>query len=487
MATPAKKSNLGDGHIVMSQNLDLHNTLGTQFGIKHSWYEEYNPINALTDSNKTYIFNITSTGNVLIHPSDCLIKFKFKVVKSSGANIDNTELVFPVNNLSSSFFKSLAIKLNNYVLENSDDLYAYRANLEKTLLYPEKVKKNGMNIGDYVFQNQSYDVIRNTINYVAMKNNSSVITDEVYLGVMKRNKNYDYTPFLNRQQKCSEGKEVTLYDVIHSDLFNQSKYLPPNSTLNLTFTRADEPAFYLLTEEATPAFKIKLLGFSILVAKSEVDSGVIAGMKETTKNKDKMVYKLPYKRCEITTHTIPVNTTDFSQVASFLKGGSIVPRRIFIAFVKHSAFLGNYKQDPFHYHDVNILSQTLRVGGQIRPYPELRCDTRRHITEDASKNDDIAEFLFSLLASTGTLYSNASLGININNWSKGNAITGYDLTSKDVDDVFAHPKKENIEFYCRTSTSDATNGYTMLIYAEYDSEFQIDEEGIVYKELYVEP
>ena len=80
-------------------------------------------------------FNIETTPEY-IDLSKCYIKFKLKITKANGANITDKKVI-PINNFFHSMIKQMSIKLNNTLVTQQNDTYAYKAYMESLLSYPK--------------------------------------------------------------------------------------------------------------------------------------------------------------------------------------------------------------------------------------------------------------------------------------------------------------------------------------------------------------
>ncbi len=497
MATPPKRSKLqtmSEDFFVMAKSLDLHSGVGIKNDVISRYYQEIQPTNSIDESNKTITFKFSTANNLLIQPSHCMIKCTFRIVSSeTGGDVPDSVEAIPVNNLSSSFWEGVDVKLNGFILESNDNLYPWRANIEKTCFYTSQQKQSALDMCDFMQQQCSYDFIKeakvnfkNDITLPKIEDGAEEVNGEKTSQVLRKALKYltyktsDLQPenWYKRYVRW-HNNSVTLYDTIHCDLFNQSRYLPPNSEIELTFHKNKNDALCINTQDPNPKVKVKLENFVFIAAMSEVQPEIVNGMMSTTVD-NKKVFKIPLVRAALQYHSISVGNRDFSKTSSFLKEGNILPRRLINGFIFAKSHAGDFAKDPFHWHDIGAVSQHVKVGGQIKPFPMAICNDRETDTEVLDKRgDNISDFLLTLLATTGTLFNNTALGINTYNWSSGNALTGYDFTSGDCQDVFSFPDKKAIEFHCRVFAPDPLNNYSHILYAEYNSEYTIDEDRVV--------
>lgn len=467
----------------MSQTLDLHSSLPTQAAIISSRLEKINPLNSLTDSRFVQ-FRYSTGMNDLIHPAASFLYLKCKITGAAqeGAGAGKGEII-PANGIGGALFKNIIVKLNSTPIESGDGLYAYRADMEKRLLYPHQIQKHGMCLSMFDFPETSFDSYSTDKTYKPFGKPKKVVaveapdkakeidqTEQINAGGVEPPHASTLmvnvpTAFKNRVQYCSHGQEFEVVDTIHSDLFNQDRHLPPNSTIDLTFDLQDDPNFYLLSHAARGNRNLQIEQFQLWIRVDTVEPEVALDMQQETMQSP---YRIPIRRVDMNYFTRTPSLTDLSETAALLKQRDRIPRRVFIGTVAQDAFHGKIDKDPFHYKDLAAENILLRVGGQQRPIFELRAKR-----SDTPTQDNITQFLFSLQLATGTLLSKYTTGINYFNWFEGNALIGFDLTSGDVEQVRERPATHPVELYYHLHKAIASS-HVMIVYAEYDAEIQID-------------
>lgn len=497
----------------MSSSLNLHGDTPTQAVITNSRLEPFQPINSISDDVRFIQFKLKTTMNDLILPCESYISLDLEIVKTSTAGGDLRKVI-PVNGVGSAIFKNLGVKYNGQQIESGDGLYAYRADLEKRLLHGSEAKKFDMDLAMYTSPEVSWDNLPKAgpwgidkpvkVQPDGVKGEAAAGGAVVNISVKKdlaalpigapeppellktgEYASYDgsnviemvHPAFRGRVQWASAGKRFQVIDTIHSNIFNQCKHLPPNSTLDLTFDLQDDPKFSLLSNDIgnrSAGLKIKIHAARILTRVDTLDPATVEEMIMLTEQ-NKRVYKFPSMRVDMNYLVRTSGINDLSETAALLKDNRRIPRRVFIGAVKQNAFHGNLELDPFNYADVGANSVLMRVGGQVRPVPELRCDRSARGIEQGV---DYSQFLFSLLLSTGTMMGKVGLGINRFNYGTGNFLLGFDLTSGDSEGVYEFPEQKNIELHYHLQEA-LKEAYALVIFAEYDQEFQIDENGII--------
>lgn len=444
------RSNLTDKDLeidaTISEDLDLTSSSKRQGVILRTWTEEHNPVNSLDQANFV-VFQTKCYNNNLILPYQCYTKTQLKILNADGTDLEASEPVTLTNNISSGIWSNVGVQLNEYPMGGNDGLYGYRANLEKMINFPNHVQRNGLSICDYVFNDNVFEAIKTGLTFV----------------VADHGKKPEH--FLEEQRIKSTrlSKSNTYIDIIHHDLFNQTKYLPPETRLEVKFTKHEDNDFFLLSNQETNKYKVKVEKFTLFVQFAEVVPAFILSMKEMIE-KEKNLFRIPTRQVNLSYHIKPSNQADFSQIANLLKTGNVLPRRLFIALVKQQAFYGRLTMDPYYYVDPGISNVRLRLGGNIEPLPEMTT---------------VAEYVYAFQKTTGTLFSNNESPINVENWKKGKAIMAFDLTTGNSDDVFDVFERKMMELVWLLKDVDATNAYCMIVYSEHNGELRIDHDGKV--------
>ena len=201
-----------------------------------------------------------------------------------------------------------------------------------------------------------------------------------------------------------------------------------------------------------------------------VDPEMAVEMSKITESGRPMIY--PYRRVEMTYFTKPAGSSELTQ-NNLIKEGNVLPRRIFAALVDQDAFHGHLDMDPFNYQPFKTNYIALRVGSQIKPYTEIRC---------YPGENEYGEALDALLETTHSLNDREDIGIDPDTYHARNFIIGFDLTPtrSKQGESFELPQRKTVDLVWRLGESP-TKTITMIVYAEYDAEIQIDAKRNVYK------
>ena len=435
--------------------LDLHSYLPTQIGILNSRYLVVNPINTI--SNSTDIeFKIQSAENELIHPQHVYMYIACRLVKEDGTNVqvkDDKDLhkpeceVAPTNGVPTMLFKNCRVKINDTLISVGDGMYAYRADLDNKIMYPENIKNGILKLSGYYNERRTFNMIPETNRNWADPGAEVLGLDHAWHERYGRSKGSQKMNFISR---------------IHSEIFDQPKVLPPGSKLYVSFGRQDSDRFTYETAQVKN-YKIVIDSCVLLARMVKVDPEIVTGMQRAMIQGKNAVY--PVRRVDMKYFT-KAPSNDFSHPNLFPEGETL-PRRIFIAFVENETFKGAKRASSFHYKDMKISHYSLRVGGDQIPYPQINC---------GEHDNDYALKLFTLLDSTGCLFSDHDIGIEMRDFVLGKNIIGFDLTHAKTPPGVNYELPSTKSCDLEMTLSEQPDGYhTMIVYAEYDAEIEIDQ------------
>ena len=230
-----------------------------------------------------------------------------------------------------------------------------------------------------------------------------VVANFPWQEVAEGDRNPDGLPHsaLNRWYKWScQSKSVFLITPIFSEIFDQDKWLPPKTKLFISLEQ-NKPAFSLLSKHEganDDTYRIKILKCDLYMKIVEMDSMVDKEIENVTFQGNSMLY--PLRRVKMEQHRISANMRDLS-VMNILLGETELPRKIFIAFVRHDACNGDIQKDPFNYQHFGLDTIGLQVGGNEWPFPSFKCNFT---------SGDVLKPYWALLDATGFYRSDKELG-----------------------------------------------------------------------------
>ena len=302
--------------------------------------------------------------------------------------------VLPVNGLGTAWLKKIDVKLNGTTVSFDGNMYSHRADIENRLSYPNTVKKGHLSMMGFDEEMEAFDEI----------NNADIHWDDANPA------QHAYTAILRRYLRGKASKNMYTIARIHSEIFEQTKLLPPNTVLDVDFDKHDLD-FLLLTKHNDRNYILKMESCELLTRLVDMDEEITAEIDSVSISGRSMLY--PVCRVKMMYYSCGANIVDLSNFNLLTMEGNLLPCRIIVVMLREDAVHGNYNRDPFNYQHFNLAEFSLRVGSGQIPLPELKCN----MDDDSN---DILRPLFSVLLANHSLFSNAELGINPSNYRNGN-------------------------------------------------------------------
>lgn len=459
-----------EGEAVLPESLRLHSTIPTQTAAKISKYTKIQPKNPVSRTG-TIAFEILSGDNKFIDPSSAVLLIECSIKDGKGERIPLRDppapgagegvegpyaergKVLPVNGLGYAMFTNVKVHVNGQPVDSGSTLYAYRGDFETRLSYPLSMKEGVLNMLGFDEEEVAFDNVRDEDLKFEGVCVGTAMPDEIVHSALHR-----------RLKRSKQSSTIFLLTPIHSEIFDQPKWLPPHTTLYVTLEQ-NKPAFTLLSKVerfTDDDFKIEIEKCEMMIRIVEVDSTVSQEIKNMSYTGNSMLY--PFRRVKMEHHRIAAYMRDLS-LTNILLGESELPRRIFFAFVNHIAANGSLQHDPFNYQDFDIDKVGLRVGGNERPYPCFEVNF---------SNGNKLLPLWALLDATGFYNSEKDSGLNAQSYKGRNCIFGFDLTSSQTPPgmCFESGSIDSLEIIAQVKTAK-DHPIDVILYAEYDAEMEI--------------
>lgn len=449
-----------EGVEVIPEFLDLFSSIPTQVAVKSGKYKRIDPIASL-DNSGAINFAIKCDDTEFFDLSRSLICVVTRITDGDGADLPDEEVVggvrghnaasdvILINGIGSTWFKNLQVKINGTSIESSDGMYAFRADLDNRLSYSRDAKDHQLTMEG--FDEELYpfeDVVAGNMRF----------GEDPYAGA-----NSKAVAFVRRYNRTKNGKRLHTYARIHAGIFEQEKPLPPGTKLELIFER-NEQNFVLLTKR-DEAFKAIIDECYIFARTISIDDQIYREMSdEIFNNKRNIEYH--FRRVRMFSHAKGGGNRDIS-ITDLCPGEPNLPRRVFIGLLRQDAVHGSKRHDPFNYQHFNLSSVKFDVGGEVRPYPEMKM----HFNQD-----EYCEGLFSLLEATGAMLTDHDIGITYENYHSRNVLFGANFTgcSNQSGEAFELPEQKQINLSLRLEGLGLGGiAILVMVYAEYDATVSI--------------
>jgi hypothetical protein len=424
--------NTQDGCECSKAELDLFSVPPVNTSMERGGYVTYLPVSSITE-NGPLQFNVNSSPEEYLDLGRTYLYIKVKVLKKDGSNLEQNARIIPVNLFLHALFSQVDVHLRDTLISPSVNTYTYKAYLETLLSY-------GTDAKDTQLSAELWSADHGNMNEI------NPYADDVTNDGMKR-----------RAQFIAESKPVELMGRIHSDIFQQDRYLLNGVDMQLKLIRSS-PSFHLMGDEDVCMTIIQ--DAALYVRKVKLNPTITLAHSKLL-DQGKLV-KYPIRRGVVTSFTISQNSLSFNK-ENVVSGQ--LPRRIVIGFVRNAAFNGTIKQNPFNFEHFDLNYLSINIGSRTIPSQPLK------------PNFDQKEYLqayMTLFEGTGMLNANIGHGIHREDFSRGYALYVFDLTADMTEGSHVDPIKHGsmrLEVHFSKALPCTVNA---VVYSEYDNIIQID-------------
>jgi hypothetical protein len=258
-----------------------------------------------------------------------------------------------------------------------------------------------------------------------------------------------------------DGKEIELIGRLHLDMAQQSCLLHGGCKTTIRVLLND-PKFFFITKD-TYFPEMEYLDATLYANRSKVSQQLVEAhnMALSISSAKYFLSHNKVKAC-----TIQEGTYD-AHIDNVHSGQHV--RRIFLAFVKNSAYCGAYAENPFYFDHFKINQLCAYLDGHQFPSKAYAPDF---------DNGLVIREQHSLFEALNMLNTDSTININRDNYSSGNTIFGFnfspDLSNGCCGSEHLNPiKYGSLRIQIRFKEALA-EPITALIYCEFDKVLEID-------------
>lgn len=460
--------------------LEWFNVPPTQTAVEKSFDVEFLPTSALRMGGVVE-FYIPASSLDYMDIRNSRLYVQAKIVSQDGTDLDDGEIVAPINNLMQSMWSNVELVVNDRLVSHSNNMHGYVSILshylhdsdeiltserEMQMLYKDTAGQlNAANANrpnnDGLIGGYSYRLIRRA--HVEMRSTgvsdalSPVVT--MHDSVQQASETCGNQGLHRRYLRTCESQPFEMLGNLRLDLFEQLRYLPNGLSMKLRLHQ-QQSAFVLMAPAPASAgeqqnrYKLELLSVRFIVRKIRVSEGVLLGHNDVLQKKPA---QFPLVRKECKAFAIPAGIALFKQDNIFL---GQLPQRVVIAMVLGDAFGGNYQRNPFVFdHFDATLVQLYADGVPVRSRPfQPNIDDGVYI-----------ECYNSLYREFGKIDAERGSVIKLDDWPRGYSLFAFSLSSDaDCDDHTSLVKHGNLRVECQFGAA-LDQAIQLLVYAEFDN------------------
>ena len=367
--------------LAFRSQLDLFGLPSTDVSVENSKFESFNSYN-IKDPNNPIIFSIRKTTNYN-DPGGSLLYVRSKILNSDLTPISKTDIIAPSSLFFHKMFKNVSVSVNNVVVSEDQNQYAYAA------VIPILLTKGAA----------ERDTLLSSILYYR---------DDVY-------DNFDVSTNIGLKQRIDLSSESRTFDMIGSlstSLFTMDRYLPPGCNIDIKLTR-NTAAFCLdgsVNSKAGVAgipYTFSIEEIVLYMKQFEVSHEIMKHHQLLLSRGNKAQFPLNSIQARCT--QIAAGTQNY--VSDILWHNEKMPNFCVFGLVSSSAYNGQLKLNPFNFKPYDLSTITLKCDQQPQLYQSLNMDY----------DSNLFQFAFQTLA---IALGNKSLGSGI---SRSDFSNGYCL------------------------------------------------------------
>ena len=414
----------------IKSELELFDLPPTQTTIENSQWIYYKPFSSLSDTAPIE-FVVPGHGDEYLDLSHTMLSLRVEIIKNTTADVKDIKPGV-VNNLLHSLFNQVDVFFNQKLVSPANNAYPYRAYIETLLNYGKDAKASHLT------------------SVLWFKDTSKKMDDvgQANLGLVERRK------------YLTIDKPVDLIGHIHSDVFNQEKFLLNGVEMRIRLVRSRDNFCFM--DANGDKFKLKISEANLLVRRVKISPGILLAHAKALA---KTTAKYPLTRVEVKAMTI--HSGVHGETLDNVILGQL-PKRIIIGFINNKAYNGDYSLNPFNFHHYNINFLSLYVDGV--QYPS------RPLQPDFQNQNLYIDAYHTLFSGTGIHFLNEGNQISREEYPNGYCLFAFDLTPDLSSNMFTHwnlIRHGSVRLEVRFSEA-LSHSVNAIIYSEFDNVLEID-------------
>lgn len=393
-------------------------------------------------------FLITGHGLDYVYMKRTKLYMKCRIADRNGNPPAQGDVVYPVNHLLNSAWSALEIKLNDKLVTQNSNNYAFKSYI-KTLMYNTSSPAEVASLGTELFSldtsdNAEYEKDFNTTDLDEHFNKGAAI----------------------RIAETEGGKSFEVQGTLAADFFDLPKYLLNGVKIQLTLypNRND---FVLMSSNENVDYELIIEDACLKVCVVDIANAIISAQNSVLESMKKAQYFMP--RTELRSFTVAqgLQTAFLDNVFT-----AILPQKLVIVMVDSQAYSGHKNKSPFNFQHNKIKHLTVFVNGTSQPGVPMIVDFEKNLVSNA----------------LSALYDNSTTSvITKENFSKGYSMFCFDLCAEsEHKDLYTNKplclEQTGVLRVEAIFSEQLKSSMQLLVYGEFQSSFVIDSARNVQKE-----
>lgn len=364
-------------------------------------YHQYLPLNTLANV-ESVLFTIPmwSSGSYILLDK-ALMSVRFHVENGAGAAIVAGKKASLTNNILHTLFGDIKMSMNDQPIFPTSSNSHYKAYMHNLLNFSEDCKSSWLQSQGWYTDQPGF------FNDINGSNSGWEERQMLFTSMSKAS-----TPV-----KSYNKKTIHLVGPFLSD-FNDGQQVVNGVSLKFEFT-LNKNSIIFMAENGADA-RVVIESMELYVPSAELNVDIHLKVEKLLHTKP---YEISFRRKEIQVFQIPLNSSIFLTDNLWLN--KTLPSRLFLQFVKTSAFLGAYTENCFEFVRDVLIDETTPANNCSIKSCELYINGS---LADGLPSSEIFDF-FRLNETLQMNNSSQSNHISIKDFKGGNCIFGFDLTT----------------------------------------------------------
>ena len=270
-------------------------------------------------------FEVAGYRNNFIDLQKIFLEVKCKIVQSSEANlkydgtaaadVTKTDAPYFCNNVLHSLFSDCRVSANGLKISNANGNYAHKSFIETEFSHNKDAKNTWLTCQGYSYE----------------ENPGALSTTEVN----------------RRKALVRQSNECTFYGKVAVEFFTCDRHLMSGVTLRIAFRRSIDD-FVIMSDDAAKHYKVKIVEANLYVRKMTLNDDVVSAIEKTL-----LSSPASYPYLETLTKTFLASTGLHSWKHEDIFAREPI-RRLALCLNTNEAFLGNNRQNPFHFRKFDL-------------------------------------------------------------------------------------------------------------------------------------
>ena len=364
----SRAAGLDGGTECISSSLELFDGPLVETSIDKTYFNEIHPITPISASSNSINFHIPSSSD-FTDLSESYLTFRVSINThtggkevAGGAQAANDSYAL-VNQIGSSLFTAVNVRLNDSLLSDSYGTANYRAYFQSLLNYSSDAQKTRLRLMGFC------------------RDDKPDTTDASTAAAA--------SSYKTRAAWTSEGRILVCTAPVFHDLWNQSRLLIPLCPIFVDFTKASKE-FAIISNKTACDYEYKILSMQLMIRRVKTT----ASTKLQIENRlSSTPARYPITQASVKPFWIDQNLKSCTFENCF--AGKGVPKFALFGLCEQTAFRGDYSKNPFLWKHQDLVSLKVSFGADSYPSVEFK-----PVYTSATKEEDWSTEYFSLCLNT---------------------------------------------------------------------------------------